>query len=83
MGSPGIKEDPCCAVASAKRLTEAGLLPGAPSSSGPWGKRREVRANGGTGVSQGLSQMPHQKGPLQTLADGCYGDMQPQREETF
>lgn len=54
MGSPGIKEDPCCAVTSARKLREAGLLQGAPSSSGLGGQcvlraAREAQAGGGIG----------------------------------
>lgn len=52
MGSPSIKEDPCCAVASAKKPRKAGLLHGAPSSSGPRGqcvliRSREAQLSGG------------------------------------
>lgn len=55
-GSPGIKEDACCDPASAKRLTEAGQLRGAPSSSSPRGKGQPRRAGAagpmaGTGAS--------------------------------
>ena len=53
-GHAGIKEDPCCAVVSAKKLTEAGLLWGASSSSGPCGQRVPGGSPGGQGQWQGL-----------------------------
>lgn len=58
MSSPGVKEDPRCAVTSAKKLREAGLLHGGPSSSGPWGRcvprgARRAQASGGDLGEQG------------------------------
>lgn len=78
MGSPGIKEDPCCAVASAKGLVWAGLLRGGPSSSGPQGERvlgrgQRVRANGRDQSEPGRKSDAPSEGP-----DGGYMDMQPQ-----
>ena len=69
MSSPGVKEDPRCAVTSAKKLREAGCsvvarLPQAHGANvcpeGPGGPRPVV----GTWVSKGISQMLHQEWPL-------------------
>ena len=53
MSSPGIKEDPRCAVTSAKKLREGELLHGTAPSPGPKGQCVPRRARVG-----GLAQSP-------------------------
>lgn len=73
MRSPGIKEDPRCAVTSAKKLREGELLHGTAPSPGPKGQCVPRRARvgglaqssgGDWGASKGIGQMLHQKRSL-------------------
>lgn len=56
-GHAGIKEDPRCAVVSAKKLAGAGLPWGAPSSSGPGGQGVSGGSPGGQGQWQGRGEL--------------------------
>lgn len=82
MGSPGIKEESRCAVASAYGLrglgsSMAARLPQAHQANVNPEGAGEVRASG-----RDRGELGSQSDAPSGRADGCYADKQPQGEET-